>query len=103
MDFYKEGKVFDIPGNATVDMSGATFNHKAVIINSKDGAALQACSIKFGSVGGKSPSVALTINGPFSGVGDMSNGNLANSIIPGRVVEIAGAASTGTITVVLLN
>jgi acyl CoA:acetate/3-ketoacid CoA transferase beta subunit len=33
----------------------------------------------------------------------MSNGNLANSIIPGRVVEIAGAASTGTITVVLLN
>ena len=105
MDFYKEGKVFGITGGQRLDMSGATFNHKGLILLSPDTASLQSLSLKFGSIGGKSSSVDnIAINSSSTiGSGDMTTANFANAIIPARVLEIKGNASSGTITVVLLN
>jgi hypothetical protein len=106
MDFYKEANVFNIAANgagATLDMSGATFNHKAIMFQTNNPSGIgNSVQLKFGSVGGKSTPINFIADGSTTILGNISTTNLANAILPSRVVEIKN--NTGQIlTIALLN
>jgi hypothetical protein len=106
MEFYKEGKVLTLSANQTLDLSSATYNHKAVYLIAKSVASNTAgvnLNVKYYTKGAKS-SVVI-----FSGIPDVINETaitttFTNSLIPVRLAEISSFTPTDPdIFVVLLN
>jgi len=104
MDFYKEAKVLSVPSGATLDMSGATFNHQGAVIFTQDAlSVLGNINIYFGSLGGPSTPITVQVNAPSGiGIGDMTTNTFGTSILKNRLIKINNNTS-GAIKVMLLN
>jgi hypothetical protein len=104
MDFYKEAKVLTVPTGVTLDMSGTTFNHQGVIVYTESSvASLQTVKMYFGSLGGPSAPITITVNSASNvGTGDMTTVNFGTSILKNRLIKINNDAP-GAVKLVLLN
>lgn len=100
MEFYKEGKVFTVAANTTLDLSGVTYNHKAAhIVCDSSSCFTDYVEIKFWTKGQKSSAVSFII----SDVGLLETAiitSFTNGIIPVRLAEITPSQ---TIRVTLFN
>ncbi len=100
MDFYREGKVFTVSSGSTLDLSGSTFSHKAIMINClTNNCGGNTVNLKFWTNNTKSTAVQFSIPDSATSLNN-SYASFTNSIIPVIVSEIAPAAN---IRVTLLN
>ena len=99
MEFYKEGKVFTVAADATLDLSGVTYNHKAAhIVCDSSSCSGELVEIKFWTKGQKSSAVSFIISDVDSQTSIITS--FTNGIIPVRLAEITPAQ---TIRVTLFN
>ena len=101
MEFYKEAKSILIPAGTTLDMGGATFNHKALVVSSSTDISNIIFKVYFydkGTIGNSTQNfISMTAQSTASIM------SFTDAIIPCRVAKIQNTNITHALQCLLLN